>query len=288
VPEIACRHHLENIHIVLEQALKKANISIKDIGLIAVTHKPGLIGALLVGVSFAKSLSLSLKIPLIGVNHLEAHLEVNRVEFPNFKPPFLGLIVSGGHTTLVKVLKEGAYNVLGGTTDDAVGEAFDKTAKLMGLGYPGGPIIDKLAEKGNPDAVSFGYARMPGTFNFSYSGLKTAVLNYLRKKKISDEERKDVAASFQKSAIEILVSKTFLAAKANNLKKIAVGGGVSANRYLRKRFYEEAVKNNVKVFFPKIEFTIDNGAMVAMSGFRKWKLRKKSNLKLQALPSCGW
>jgi len=288
VPEIACRHHLENIHIVLMEALKKAKVSLDSIDLIAVTNAPGLIGALLVGVSFAKTLSLALKKPLIGVSHLEAHLEAARIDYSDFKAPYLGLIVSGGHTNLVKVIREGRYQVIGGTIDDAVGEAFDKVAKLLDFGYPGGPIIDELAKEGNPDHVSFTCAPMVGTFDFSYSGIKTGVLNYLKKNAISQKDKADIVASFQKSAIEILVSKTVKAALKFKLNKISVGGGVSANSYLRKRLTEETKKNNLKVYFPRLEYTLDNGAMVAMAGYLKWKLKKHADLNLTAKPSVGW
>lgn len=288
VPEIACRHHLENIHFVLEEALKKAKVTLEDVGMIAVTHAPGLIGALLVGVSFAKALSVSLNVPLVGVNHLIAHLEVNRVEHPDFKAPYLGLIISGGHTTLVRVAKEDSYQILGGTTDDAVGEAFDKTAKLMGLEYPGGPVIDKLSQSGDPEKVKFTCAPMPGTYDFSYSGIKTAVLNYLKRHKDFESHKADIAAGFQKSAIEILITKSVKAAKQYRLKKISVGGGVSANSYLRKRFKEEADKNKLNVYFPSLEYTLDNGAMIAVAGWLKAKRGKVSDLKLETKPSVGW
>jgi len=288
VPEIACRFHLENIHVVYQEALKKAKARPEHIALIAVTHAPGLIGALLIGVSFAKTLSLSLNIPMIGVNHLEAHLEANRIEHPDFKPPFLGLVVSGGHTSLVHVKKENHYHLLGSTLDDAVGEAFDKTAKLMGLGYPGGPILDRLAQEGDPDKIFFPAAELPGTFDFSYSGVKTAVLNYLKKNKNFKSDIPNISAGFQKAVIEILVKKTIAAAKQFKVKRIGVGGGVSANSLLRKRLHEEGRQLGLKVYFPKIEYTLDNGAMIAVSGYLKHKRGEVSNLKLAAKASVGW
>jgi len=288
VPEIACRFHLENIDIVFDEALKKAGTCVEDIGLVAATHAPGLIGALLVGVSFAKALSLSLDIPFVGVNHLEAHLEANRIEYPDFKPPYLGLLISGGHTSLVRVAKAGKYELLGGTVDDAIGEAFDKTAKLMGLGYPGGPIIDRLAETGDPDRVPFKVALLPGTFNFSFSGIKTGVLNYLNQHPDFEKDKNDIAAGFQKAVVEITVKKTIEAAREFKLKRIGVGGGVSANSFLRKRLQEEGEREGLKVYFPSLQYTLDNGAMVALAGFLKYKRGETSNLKLPALPSVGW
>ncbi len=288
VPEIACRFHLENIDIVFREALRKAGISVSDIGLVAATHAPGLIGALLVGVSFAKTLSLSLGVPFIGVNHLEAHLEVNRIEHPDFKPPYLGLLISGGHTSLVKVAREGNYKLLGGTVDDAIGEAIDKTAKLMGLGYPGGPIIDRLAQSGDADRIPFPVAALPGTFNFSFSGIKTAVLNYLNRHPDFEKDKNDIAAGFQKAVVEITIKKTIEAALKHKLKRIAVGGGVSANSYLRKRLREEGEREGITGYFPSLQYTLDNGAMVALAGFLKYKQGKRSTLQLPTLPSVGW
>jgi N6-L-threonylcarbamoyladenine synthase len=288
VPEIACRFHLENIDIVFQEALKSSGASVQDIGLVAATHAPGLIGALLVGVSFAKTLSFSLRVPFVGVNHLEAHLEANRIEFPDFQAPYLGLLISGGHTSLVKVPREGRYELLGGTVDDAIGEAFDKTAKLMGLGYPGGPIIDRLAQSGDPDRIPFPVAVLPGTFNFSFSGIKTAVLNYLNRHPDFEKDKNDIAAGFQKSVVEITVKKTIQAAREFKLKRIGVGGGVSANSYLRKRLKEEGESVGCQVYFPSLQYTLDNGAMIAMAGFLKYSRGKTSDLKLPALASVGW
>jgi len=288
VPEIACRYHLENIHIVLEEALKKAQIKLEDIGLVAVTHAPGLIGALLIGVSFAKTLSYALNVPLIGVNHLEGHLESNKIDHPELTAPFLGVVVSGGHTNLVRVMPSGKILILGGTIDDAVGEAFDKTAKIIGLGYPGGPVIDQLARKGDPTKIKFTCAPLPGTYDFSYSGIKTAVLNYTRKHPDFKKNKADIAASFQKSAIDIIVTKALKAAKEYKLTQISVGGGVSANSYLRKQLTGRAYEAGLQVYFPKMEYTVDNGAMIAMTGYLKHKQGKSSDLKLQALPSLGW
>ena len=298
VPEIASRAHVEKINWVIEEALKLGARS-KELGVrlknssplaprsspaidgIAVTVGPGLVGSLLVGKMAAQALSWIWRKPVVGINHLEAHLFANALEHAGLKPPFLGLIVSGGHTDLVIVEDYGRYKVIGRTRDDAAGESYDKVANLLNLGYPGGPSVDRLAQKGNPKAIPFPHPHLPGTWDFSFSGLKTAVLYYLdgsrfavrgsRGKKVSVS---DICASFQNSVASVLVKKTILAAKSFHLKKISVGGGVAANSEIRKRFIFESKKNDLKIYLPCKELCTDNAAMVAALGY--YKLSKVS------------
>jgi len=295
VPEIASRHCLEQIDLVFDQALKQASVKPQDLDLIAVTKGPGLIGSLLVGVSFAKSLSYRLGIPLVPVNHLDAHLEAcfisNEGKFALSHPPkrpskFIGLLVSGGHTS-ISLHRGRKINLLGETVDDAVGEAYDKVAKILGLGYPGGPIMDKLAKEGDPLAVRFTKPKQKNKFDFSFSGIKTAVLyhvrdSHLEKKNKKEIERfqRDVAASFQHSAISWLVEKTLEAAKHRKVKDIVVGGGVSANSLLRQRLPEEGARMGLRVRFPHLSLTNDNGAMIARRGLEMFRKGAKLNLRL--------
>ncbi len=308
VPEIASRHCLEAIDLVYQKALEKAGISQEQIDLIAVTRGPGLIGSIFIGISFAKALSFSLGKPIIGVNHIEAHLEANFIS--NRKPnSFIGLIVSGGHTSLL-AFRRNHYELLGETIDDAIGEAYDKVAKILGLGYPGGPIMDKLAQKGNPKAFSFTKPKQEGKFDFSFSGIKTAVLNLCEAspsmrgtKRRSNPQSEiasalietlprnderfalDLCASFQETVIGWIVEKTILASKTENIKNIVVGGGVSANSRLRKRLAEEAQQNGMKLLIPAFELTTDNAAMIARLGYSLYKKGKTSSYQMMADPS---
>ena len=240
VPEVASRKHIENIDVVLQEALDKANIELNDIDHIAVTYGPGLVGALLVGLSHAKALAFTLNKPLVGVNHIEGHVSANYIEHKDLKPPFITLIVSGGHTHLVEVKDYGEYEILGRTRDDASGEAFDKIARAMGLGYPGGPIVDRLAKEGNKNAIDFPRAYLDEGYDFSFSGLKSAVLNYLNAKKMKNEEIvvEDVCASFQEAVVEVLSQKAIKAAKEKGYNTITLAGGVACNSALRDKLTE--------------------------------------------------
>lgn len=287
IPEIASRAHIESIALVTRQALKAAGTKIKGIGLVCVTKGPGLIGSLLPGISFAKGLSFSLKKPLVGVNHLEAHLyasfltkrasgQYRRKEPPS--QPFIGLVVSGGHTSLFLVDKNFSFKPIGATVDDAAGEAFDKVAKILGLGYPGGPIIERIARKGSPEGMRLS-CKGPEDLNFSFSGIKTAVLyhTYDGRRKTDDV---DIAASFQKAVVEVLLKKSFMACERNKINTLVIGGGVSANKYLRGRFEDEAGLRRVEVYFPPLDFSLDNGAMIAGLGYRLFKKGRVSDYYL--------
>jgi N6-L-threonylcarbamoyladenine synthase len=275
VPELASRAHQKSIIPVVQEALQKANINKNDLNAIAFTRGPGLLGALMVGTSFAKSLALSLDIPLIEVNHMQAHVLAHFIEEPRPQFPFLCLTVSGGHTQLVWV--EGPLNmqIIGETQDDAVGEAFDKTAKLLGLPYPGGPLIDKLAKEGNPNKYTFPMGEMPG-LDFSFSGIKTAILYFLQKAlKLNpdfiEENKADICASVQKTLIEILLRKVKKAMREKNCTSIAIAGGVSANSGLRKRLQELGEENHWEVFIPAFSYCTDNAGMIAMAGHFKFE-----------------
>jgi N6-L-threonylcarbamoyladenine synthase len=264
VPELASRRHIEMILPVVEEAMKGARIGFADIDAIAVSHGPGLIGSLLVGVCFAKSLSLVSKVPMIAVNHLEGHICSIFLEAePEF--PFIALVVSGGHTSLYCVEGFGIYREIGRTRDDAAGEAYDKVAKLLGFGYPGGPIIDELSRKGDKGAVVFPRADLKGSFDFSFSGLKTAVLNHT--KKYPDSKKEDTAACFQASVVDVLVNKSIGAAMSKGIKRIVLSGGVSANGALREQLKKEASKNGIDVYLPSLQLCTDNAAMVAAAGY---------------------
>ena len=275
VPELASRAHQKSIIPVVQEALQKANINKNDLNAIAFTRGPGLLGALMVGTSFAKSLALSLDIPLIEVNHMQAHVLAHFIEEPRPQFPFLCLTVSGGHTQLVWV--EGPLNmqIIGETQDDAVGEAFDKTAKLIGLPYPGGPLIDKLAKEGNPDKYPFPMGEIPG-LDFSFSGIKTAILYFLQKEvklnpNFIEENKADICASVQKTLIEILLRKVKKAMREKNCSSIAIAGGVSANSGLRKRLQELGEENHWEVFIPAFSYCTDNAGMIAMAGHFKFE-----------------
>ena len=277
VPELASRAHQQNIVPVIAAALKKANITKSDLSAIAFTQGPGLMGSLLVGSSFAKSLALALQIPLIAVNHMHAHILAHFIDEEGFdKPefPFLALTISGGHTQIVRV--DGFFEmvIIGETTDDAVGEAFDKSAKILGLPYPGGPLVDKYAQLGNPKAFAFTKPKVPG-LDFSFSGLKTAILYFIQKKVAEDPEFisaniNDICASIQHTIIEILMDKLKLAVKETSIKQIAIGGGVSANSGIRKTLKDAEAKYGWKTYIPKFEYTTDNAAMIGIVGYQKF------------------
>jgi N6-L-threonylcarbamoyladenine synthase len=277
VPELASRAHQQNIVPVIDAALRKAKIQKEQLSAIAFTQGPGLMGSLLVGSSFAKSLALALKIPLIAVNHMHAHILAHFIDEEGFeKPtfPFLALTISGGHTQIVRVNDFFDLTIIGETTDDAVGEAFDKSAKILGLPYPGGPLIDKHAQLGNPKAFVFTKPKVPG-LDFSFSGLKTAILYFIQKKKLEnpnfiEENLDDICASIQFTIIEILMDKLKLAVKETGIKQIAIGGGVSANSGIRKTLKETENKYGWKTFIPKFEYTTDNAAMIGIVGYQKF------------------
>lgn len=288
VPEIASRNHLEKINIVIDEAFNTSGLKWSSINGVAVTYGPGLIGALMVGISAAKSIALAKNIDLIGVNHLEGHFFAPLLVGLKPKFPFLALVVSGGHTSLIKVNEISQYEVVGQTLDDAAGEALDKIAKFLDLGYPGGPIIEKLAREGDEQAIDFPQGlRFSGDFNFSFSGLKTALIYFIRDNPEWQREFSinDLCASFQKAIIDILVEKTFSAAEKLNLKEIILAGGVTANLGLRKTFEERARSSNLKIFIPPVELCTDNAAMIAGAGFLKWKKGFKKDLYLEATPS---
>lgn len=289
VPEIASRKHVEEINSIIEKAMAH----LKKVDGLAVTVGPGLVGSLLVGKMTAEALSWVWDVPLAGVNHLEAHLFSPFLNHPKCSLPFVGLIVSGGHTNLVLVEDFGKYHVLGGTRDDSAGEAFDKVAALLGLGYPGGPQIDTLGARGNPNSIRFPRPYLEGTWDFSFSGLKTAVLYYLRKNPVDPKEIKtlsNICASFQSSVIEVLVKKTIRAAEKYGIHRICVGGGVSANSHLRTLFNKECYRKGFKVYFPSTLFSTDNAAMIALVGTQKIKKGKISKfLEVDpSLPICNW
>lgn len=266
VPEIAARRHVELINPVIQEALDSANTNFPEIEAVAVTNRPGLLGALLIGVSAAKSMSAVLDVPLIGIHHLEGHIYANFLANTVIEFPFLCLIVSGGHSDLVLVSGHGQYKMLGRTRDDAAGEAFDKSARAIGLGYPGGPIIDRLAEGGNPGAVHFPRARLGGTLDFSFSGLKTAVLRFFREKG-AQFRIEDIAASFQAAVVDMLVNTTMAAAEQTGVRRIALAGGVAANSELKRRMREEAERRGLELSYPPPRLCTDNAAMIACAGY---------------------
>lgn len=288
VPEIASRKHIEKINQVITEALTEADMELSQMDAIGVTYGPGLVGALLVGVAEAKAISYATGIPLVGVHHIEGHVSANYIEHPDLEPPFLCLIVSGGHTHLVIVKEYGEYEIIGRTHDDAAGEAYDKVARAIGLGYPGGPKIDKLAKEGNPMAIAFPRAHVEGCpYDFSFSGLKSAVLNYLHHAEQLGEEvnRADVAASFQTAVVDVLVDKTLQAAKEYGIDKVALAGGVASNSALRAGM-EAACKNAGKsLYFPSPVFCTDNAAMIGAAAYYEYKKGVRHGLDLNAVPN---
>ncbi len=280
VPEIASRKHVENISNVTEEALRQANITFNDIDAIACTYGPGLVGALLVGVSYAKALSYAINKPIIGTNHIEGHIAANYITNVNLEPPFLCLVISGGHTHLVYIKNYESYEILGKTRDDAIGEAFDKVARVIGLGYPGGPKVDALAKEGVPNI------QLPKTrfenLDFSFSGIKTAIINLHHKN--PDVDKADLCASFEKTVTEELIANTLEAAHTLKINKIALAGGVSANSYIRKKF-EDLRKQGFEIYYPDLNLCTDNAAMIASAGYYDFINGKKSDLTLNAVPN---
>ena len=288
VPEVASRMHIEAISGVVEEALLKANITLENIDAIGVTYGPGLVGALLVGLQFAKGLAFASKKPLVGVNHIEGHICANYIQHKDLKPPFISLVVSGGHTFIVHVKDYGIYEVIGQTRDDAAGEAYDKVARALGLGYPGGPKIDKLAKEGNPKAITFPKANFhEETLDFSFSGVKSAVLNYLNKCNMQNIEinKADVAASFQQAVVDVLKDNVLLTCKKKNIDTIAIAGGVASNSTLRETLINEAGKKGIKVLFPTPILWTDNAAMIGSSAYFNFINGKVNDLNLNAKPN---
>lgn len=288
VPEVASRMHIEIIDYVVKKALEDANVSLDDIDAIGVTYGPGLIGALLVGLQYAKGLAFASKKPLIGVNHIQGHISANFIQYKDLKPPFISLVVSGGHTFIVSVNDFCDFEVIGKTRDDAVGEAYDKVARSLGLGYPGGPKIDKLAKKGDPNAISFPRAKFhEDTLDFSFSGVKSAVLNYLNKAKMKEIEvnNADVAASFQKAVIDVLKDNVFLTCKKKNVNKIAIAGGVASNSCLRETLKKEGALRNIEILFPEPVLCTDNAAMIGSAAYFNYEKNYVSSFDINAKPN---
>ena len=281
VPEIASRSHVEVISRVVKEALEEAKITFDDVDVVACTYGPGLVGALLVGVSYAKALSYAINKPLVGTNHIEGHIAANYITHPDLKPPFLCLVISGGHTHLVHIKNYKEFEILGKTRDDAIGEAFDKVARVIGLGYPGGPKVDKLAKEGENNI------KIPKThfdnLDFSFSGIKTAIINMHHKN--PDINKADLCASFEATVTEILIENTLKAAKKLNMNKIALAGGVSANSYIREKFIELEKTNQMQIYYPKPILCTDNAAMIASAGYYNYINGKISNLELNAIPN---
>lgn len=288
VPEIASRKHIEKINQVIEEALEEADTTLEEIDAIAVTYGPGLVGALLVGVAEAKAISYAAGKPLVGVHHIEGHVSANYIEHLDLEPPFLCLIVSGGHTHLVIVKDYGEYEIIGRTRDDAAGEAFDKVARAIGLGYPGGPKIDKLAKEGNKEAIAFPRAKIDGApYDFSFSGVKSAVLNHINSCQMKGEEinRADIAASFQESVVDVLVQKTITAAKNYHINKIAMAGGVASNSALRKGMERACTREGFQLYYPSPIYCTDNGAMIGVAGYYEYKKGTRHGWDLNAVPN---
>lgn len=287
VPEIASRKHVENINPVIKEALSKAEVSLKDIDAIGVTYGPGLVGALLVGVAEAKAIAFALDKPLVGVHHIEGHISANYISNIELEPPFICLVVSGGHTHLVVVNDYGDYEVIGRTRDDAAGEAFDKVARAIELGYPGGPKIDKLAKEGNMNAIEFPRASVAGApLDFSFSGLKSAVLNYINSCKMKDIEynKADIAASFQKAVVDVLTSHAMQACKERKINKLAIAGGVAANSAIRSKMIEECEKNNIEFYCPSNILCTDNAAMIGSAAYYEYIKGVRHGWDLNAVP----
>lgn len=288
VPELASRKHMEKINQVVEAALDEAHMALEDITAVAVTCGPGLVGALLVGVAEAKAIAYGAKKPLVGVHHIEGHVSANFIEHEDLEPPFICLIVSGGHTHLVVVKDYGEFEILGRTRDDAAGEAFDKVARAVGLGYPGGPKVDRAAKKGNPQAIHFPRAKVEGApYDFSFSGLKSAVLNYINHAKMMGEEIQvaDLAASFQHAVVEVLVSHTVEAAGELGYEKVAIAGGVASNSALRDEMRKACKRRGLKLYYPSPVFCTDNAAMIGTAGYYEYINGVRSGWDLNAVPN---
>lgn len=288
VPEIASRKHIEKINQVITAALAEANMTLDDMDAIGVTYGPGLVGALLVGVAEAKAIAFAKDLPLVGVHHIKGHVSANFIEHPDLEPPFLCLIVSGGHTHLVVVKDYGDFEILGRTRDDAAGEAFDKVARAIGLGYPGGPKVDKLAKEGNPHAISFPHAKIDGNpYDFSFSGLKSAVLNYWNHAQMMGEQvnRADLAASFQQTVVDSLVSRAILAAKEYGYDRIAIAGGVASNSALRAGMKEACEKEGIRFYYPSPILCTDNAAMIGCAAYYEYQKGVRHGWDLNAVPN---
>ena len=288
VPEIASRKHIEKINQVIEEALCEAECSLDDIDAIGVTYGPGLVGALLVGVAEAKAIAYARNLPLIGVHHIEGHISANYIENKELEPPFLCLVVSGGHTHLVCVEGYGKYRILGKTKDDAAGEAFDKVARAIDLGYPGGPKIDKLAKEGNPDAIDFPRAHVgDSVYDFSFSGVKSAVLNYINgcKMKQAEYNRADIAASFQKAVTDVLVDHAMAGVENYGLKKLAIAGGVASNSALRAEMRKACEERGIEFYYPSPILCTDNAAMIGAAAFYDYQNGIRSGWDLNAVPN---
>ena len=288
VPEIASRKHIEKINVVIEQALSEAQMTLDDLDAIGVTYGPGLVGALLVGVSEAKAIGYAKNLPLIGVHHIEGHISANYIENKDLEPPFACLVVSGGHTHLVIVKDYGKYEIVGRTRDDAAGEAFDKVARAIGLGYPGGPKIDRVSKEGNPDAIVFPRAKVADSaYDFSFSGLKSAVLNYLNGCKMKNIPivQADVAASFQKAVVDVLVDHAMHAVEEYGFKKFAIAGGVASNSALRAAMEEACRKRGVAFYHPSPVFCTDNAAMIGSAAYYEYLAGTRSGWDLNAVPN---
>ena len=288
VPEIASRKHIEKINVVIEEALAEAHMTLDDIDAIGVTYGPGLVGALLVGVSEAKAIAYAKNLPLIGVHHIEGHISANYIENKDLEPPFACLVVSGGHTHLVIVKDYGKYEIVGRTRDDAAGEAFDKVARAIGLGYPGGPKIDKVSKEGNPNALAFPRAKVADSaYDFSFSGLKSAVLNYLNGCKMKNIPivQADVAASFQKAVVDVLVEHAMHAVEEYGFKKFAIAGGVASNSALRSAMEEACKKRGVAFYHPSPILCTDNAAMIGAAAYYEYLAGTRSGWDLNAVPN---
>lgn len=287
VPELASRKHIEKINQVIMEALHEANLTLEEIDVVGVTYGPGLVGALLVGVAEAKAISFAKKIPLVGVHHIEGHISANYIENKQLEPPFLCLVVSGAHTHLVMVKDYGIYEILGRSLDDAAGEAFDKVARAIGLGYPGGPKIEKISREGNPNAIPFPRAHVAEGYHFSFSGMKSAVLNYLNGCQMKGIEvvRADVAASFQQAVIDVLVRNAAGVLDETGIKKFALAGGVASNKTLRDAIKKECGKRNVEFFCPSPIFCTDNAAMIGAAAYYDYMAGIRDGLDLNAVPN---
>ena len=284
VPEIASRKHIDKIIHVIDRALKEANIEKEQLDAVAVTYNPGLVGALLVGVSVAKAFAYSIKKPLVPVNHIQGHIAANYIAYPELEPPFVSLVASGGHSHILHIKDYRSFDVIGATTDDAAGEAFDKAARVLGLGYPGGPKLNALAKEGNPEAIRF--PRPHNGYDFSFSGLKTAVINYVHTAEQKGEEinKADVAASFQQAVCDVLVNNTVAAAKELGVDKIAIAGGVAANTLLREQMEREGKKAGLQFYCPPIDLCTDNAAMISCAGYLNYEAGIRGDLDLNAIP----
>lgn len=288
VPEIASRKHIEKINQVVEAALKEADVTLDDIDAIGVTYGPGLVGALLVGVAEAKAIAYAKKKPLVGVHHIEGHVSANYIEHPDLEPPFLCEIISGGHTHLVIVKDYGSFEILGRTRDDAAGEAFDKVARAIGLGYPGGPKIDKLAKEGNPHAIDFPRAHMEDApYDFSFSGVKSAVLNHLNKCRMTGKPivEADIAASFQQAVVDVLVDNAIRAAKDYHMDRLAIAGGVASNGALRAAMEAACEKEGIRFYRPSPIFCTDNAAMIGVAAYYEYRKGTRHGWDLNAVPN---